>query len=197
MLTSGTLMNPKHPVYIISKGRWDSRHTSTALEKMNMPYSIVVEEDEYDKYASVIDKDKLLILPKKYIENYDSCTLDQGTGSGPARNFCWEHALENGATSHWLLDDNIKAFGRINRNLYIHVTSGTIFKAAEDFIERYEKVNWIEYYKSLPFNKSALALYEWSPIAEELKTLDRKIVLNSMILKWENVQKDFTKLLNF
>ena len=51
-------MNPKHPVYIISKGRWDSRHTSTALEKMNMPYQIVVEEQEYDQYASVIDKDK-------------------------------------------------------------------------------------------------------------------------------------------
>ena len=123
MLTSGTLMNPKHPVYIISKGRWDSRHTSIALEKMNMPYSIVVEEQEYDQYASVINKDKILILPKQYIEDYDSCTTDHGTGSGPARNFCWEHALENGATSHWLLDDNIKAFGRINRNLYIHVTS--------------------------------------------------------------------------
>ena len=59
MLINGTLMNPKHPVYIISKGRWDSRHTSTALEKMNMPYSIVVEEDEYDKYARFIDKDKI------------------------------------------------------------------------------------------------------------------------------------------
>ena len=70
-------------------------------------------------------------------------------------------------------------------------------KGKKEFSERYEKINWIEYYKSLPFNKSALALYEWSPIAEELKTLDRKIVLNSMILKWENVQKDFTKLLNF
>ena len=117
-----------------------------------MPYSIVVEENEYDKYASVIDKDKILILPEQYIKDYDSCTTalyqeesfitDHGTskGSGPARNFCWEHSLENGATSHWLLDDNIKAFGRINRNLYIHVTSGTIFKAAEDFIERYENV---------------------------------------------------------
>ena len=70
-------------------------------------------------------------------------------------------------------------------------------KGKKEFLERYEKINWIEYYKSLPFNKSALALYEWSPIAEELKTLDRKIVLNSMILKWENVQKDFTKLINF
>jgi len=141
MLTSGTLMNPKHPVYIISKGRWDSRHTSKALEKMNMPYSIVIEEQEYDQYAGVIDKDKILILPEKYIKDYDSCTTDQGSnGSGPARNFCWQHSLENGATSHWLLDDNIAAFGRINRNLYVHVTSGTIFKAAEDFIERYENI---------------------------------------------------------
>ena len=64
MLTSDTLMNPKHPVYIISKGRWDSRHTSKALEKMNMPYSIVVEDYEYEQYARFIDKGKILILPK-------------------------------------------------------------------------------------------------------------------------------------
>jgi len=142
MLTSDTLMNPKHPVYIISKGRWDSRHTSKALDKMNMPYSIVVEDYEYEQYARFIDKDKILILPKRYIEDYDSCTTDQGTSNGPgaARNFCWENSLEKGATSHWVMDDNIAAFGRINRNLYIHVTSGTIFKAAEDFIERYENV---------------------------------------------------------
>ena len=56
MLIRDTLMNPKHPVYIISKGRWDSRHTSKALEKMDMPYSIVVEEQEYEQYASVIDE---------------------------------------------------------------------------------------------------------------------------------------------
>ena len=64
------------------------------------------------------------------------------------------------------------------------------------FIERLQKIDWKNYYKSLPFNKSALALYEWSPVAEELKTLDRKIVLNSMILKWENIQKEFIKLID-
>ena len=86
-------MNPKHPVYIISKGRWDSRHTSKALEKMNMPYSIVVEDDEYEQYARYINEDKILILPEKYIKDYDSCTTDQGSdGSGPARNFCWQHS---------------------------------------------------------------------------------------------------------
>ncbi len=142
MLTSNILMNPKHPVYIISKGRWDSRHTGRALDRMNMPYSIVVEDYEYEQYARFIDKDKILILPKKYIEDYDPCTTDQSKSNGPgaARNFCWEHSLEKSATSHWVMDDNIAAFGRINRNLYVHVTSGTIFKAAEDFIERYENV---------------------------------------------------------
>ena len=63
--------------------------------------------------------------------------------------------------------------------------------------ERYQKIKWEAYYKSLPFNNSSLALYEWSPIAEELKTLDRKIVLNSMILKWDNVKKEFIQLINF
>ena len=65
------------------------------------------------------------------------------------------------------------------------------------FLERYEKIDWKKYYNSLPFNPSALALYKWAPIAEELKTLDRKIVLNSMILKWDNIQKEFIKLIKF
>ena len=65
------------------------------------------------------------------------------------------------------------------------------------FLERYEKVDWKKYYSSLPFNPSALALYKWAPIAEELKTLDRKIVLNSMILKWDNIKDEFIKLIKF
>ena len=70
-------------------------------------------------------------------------------------------------------------------------------KGKEKFKERLQKINWKEYYKSWPFNESALALYEWSPVAQELKTLDRKIVLNSMILKWENIQEEFIKLIKF
>ena len=70
-------------------------------------------------------------------------------------------------------------------------------KAKNDFDKRYKEVDWNKYHNSLPFNSSALALYEWSPIAEELKTLDRKIVLNSMILKWDNIKKEFNELINF
>ena len=64
------------------------------------------------------------------------------------------------------------------------------------FEKRLQKIDWKTYYKSWPFNESALALYEWAPIADELKTLDRKIVLNSMILKWDNVKKEFEKLIS-
>ena len=69
--------------------------------------------------------------------------------------------------------------------------------ARKSFDERLEKINWNEYYQDLPFNPSALSLYKWAPIAEELKTLDRQIVLNSMILKWDIIKKEFVSLIQF
>ena len=71
-----------------------------------------------------------------------------------------------------------------------------ISKGKVSFGDRLNKINWKTYYNSWPFNESALALYEWAPIANELKTLDRKIVLNSMILKWDNIKKEFEKLIS-
>ena len=71
-----------------------------------------------------------------------------------------------------------------------------VLKAKEKFTERVKKIDWNTYYKSLPFNESALTLYEWAPVAEELKTLDRKIVLNSMILKWDNIKDELKKLIS-
>ena len=70
-----------------------------------------------------------------------------------------------------------------------------ILRAKEKFKERLEKIDWSTYYKSWPFNESTLTLYEWAPVAEELKSLDRKIVLNSMILKWDNIKDEFAKLI--
>ena len=72
-----------------------------------------------------------------------------------------------------------------------------IDEAKKNFDERYKKINWESYYNDLPFNPSALSLYKWAPIAEELKSLDRKIVLNSMILKWDIIRKEFENLIEF
>ena len=72
-----------------------------------------------------------------------------------------------------------------------------IEEAKNKFEERYKNINWNSYYDDLPFNLSALSLYKWAPIADELKTLDRKIVLNSVILKWDVVKKEFKERIKF
>ncbi len=81
----------------------------------------------------------------------------------------------------------------LNKELENGMPKEIVDKARISFIERFEKIKWEDHYKSLPFNESALALYNWAPIANELKTLDKKIVLNSMILKWDNIKEEFSK----
>ena len=72
-----------------------------------------------------------------------------------------------------------------------------IEEAKKKFDERLQSINWDNYYKDLPFNLSALSLYDWAPIADDLKMLDRKIVLNSVILKWDIVKKEFKERVKF
>ncbi len=122
-------MNPRYPVYVISKGRWESRLTAKALEAIGVPYRIVVEPQEAEQYETVLPG-RVLELPFSNL----------GQGSIPARNWVWEHALAAGAERHWILDDNIRGFYRLNDNLKTPVASGTIFYAAEEFVDRYENV---------------------------------------------------------
>jgi hypothetical protein len=121
---------PKYPIYIISKGRWESRLTAKSLEKMDVPYHIVVEPQEYDNYAAVIDQSKILTLPFSNL----------GQGSIPARNWVWDHAIATGVYRHWIMDDNINGFFRLYRNIKTPCSTGAIFRASEDFVDRYENV---------------------------------------------------------
>ena len=95
------------------------------------------------------------------------------------------------------MDKAKKIYEKILHNeLNNNMPANIIDNGKEIFNKRLQKIEWKNYYKSWPFNESALALYEWAPVAKELKILDRKIVLNSMILKWENIQKEFIKLID-
>ena len=67
-------------------------------------------------------------------------------------------------------------------------------KGKKNFLARLDKVNFINYYLNDPFKESGQALYYWSPIADELKSLDKKIVLNSIHLKWGLMKDEFKKL---
>jgi hypothetical protein len=72
-----------------------------------------------------------------------------------------------------------------------------IEETKKNFNERLQNIKWDNYFNDLPFNPSALSLFKWAPIADDLKTLDRKIVLNSMILKWDIVKKEFQERIKF
>ena len=96
------------------------------------------------------------------------------------------------------IDQSKEIFSKILENeISNKMPVDIIEEAKKNFNERVQNINWEIYYKDLPFNPSALSLYKWAPIAEELKTLDRKIVLNSMILKWDIIKKEFEKLIEF
>lgn len=123
-------MIPKYPVYVISKGRWERRKTSRFLEKAATPYRIVVEPQERDAYASVIDPAKILTLPFSNL----------GQGSIPARNWVWEHSVSEGHARHWILDDNISGLSYFNRNQRNYLRTGTGFAVMEEFVDRYSNV---------------------------------------------------------
>ena len=134
---------PQFPLYIPSRGRWETRYTSKALDAMGVSYLIVVEKQEYIKYAKEVGKKKILVLDSSYQDKYDTCDDlgdSKSKGPGPARNFIWEHSISEGHKWHWVMDDNITEFYRLNRNIKYRVSDGTIFRCMEDFILRYENV---------------------------------------------------------
>src|SRR3990167_3681515 len=90
----------KYPIYIISKGRWKNPLTAKFLLKENIPFSIVIEPQEYDQYLTTIPKQFIKILPFSNL----------GLGSFPARNWCWDDSIQNGFEKHFLFDDNIRGF---------------------------------------------------------------------------------------
>lgn len=123
--------HPQFPVYVISKGRSDLRqHTAVFLQEDGVEHRIVVEPQEADAYAERFGADRLLILPFSNL----------GLGGIPARNFCWEHALEAGADRHWILDDNIQQMERVTRGRRHRVSSAIALDCAEEFTLRYTNV---------------------------------------------------------
>lgn len=162
-------MNPEYPVYIVSKGRWEKRMTVKALEAIGVPYRVVVEPQEFDNYAAVIDPAKIAVLPFQ----------DLGQGSIPARNWVWEDAKQRGFARHWILDDNIRQFHRYLYGKHV-VTSGTIFKCAEDFVNRYENVGLagFQYSCFFAYNRNK------TPVVVNTRIYSCILIDNSMPLRW-------------
>ena len=98
------MLQVKSPIYIISKGRWERPLTANIFLKNNIDFLMAVEPQEFDSYKNKIPEKNLLKLPFSNL----------GLGSYPARNYCWEHSIENGHEKHFLFDDNIQSFARLS-----------------------------------------------------------------------------------
>ena len=166
--------------FIQTKSAWVTQVTLYSYLKTRMGTRYVLHFDN-DVFMSSLD------IAKWNIYSVALQDLTFFTFSYLRVNFNYQDINQAKEIFNKILDDEIS-----NR-----MPPDIIDEAKKTFSERLNNLNWETYFKDLPFNPSALSLYKWAPIAEELKTLDRKIVLNSMILKWDIIKKEFEKLIEF
>lgn len=117
----------KYPIFIPTKGRFETRMTARALDAIGVDYTEVIEEADEANYRSAGSK-SLLVMPQ------------HNKGLVVTRNWIWDYAASLGVKRFWTMDDNIKAFYRYNRNLKVKCASGEFLRAMEDFVERYSNV---------------------------------------------------------
>ena len=148
--------------------------------RMGHKYTIMVDDDVYSKSINIAKWNIYMVA-------LADCTFYVFS------NLMIEKNLKNNDSKEIYLNiiDSEKENG-LSDEIYI--------KAKENFLRRYENVDFNKYYLEDPFKESCYALYHWAPVADELKNLDKKIVLNSMSLKWNLAVEEFktlTKKLNF
>ena len=122
-------MNPEYPIFIPTKGRYDYMYTIPALESKGVPYTAVIEKQEYTHYSKVIDPKKILVLPH------------QNEGLTVTRNWIWDYVQNELKSPYfWTMDDNIKDFYRLHKNMFWSVKSGTFLRVIEDFAQRFKNL---------------------------------------------------------
>ena len=186
-------MMPRFPLYVPSKSRSDSRLTVKALEEMRIPYHVVVEEQQYDDYAAVIDPANILVLDPEYQRKYD--TFDdlgdtKSKGPGAARNFIWDYAISQGAEWHWVMDDNIRGWYRLNRNQAIKCGDGAPFYFMEEFCLRYTNIAMAgpNYYMFAPRKAKQ------PPLVMNTRIYSCNLIRNDVPFRWRGRYNEDTDL---
>lgn len=169
-------MNPKYQIYIPSKGRFKTRFTVKALERLRVPFKVVIEPSEYDAYAEFITPEKLLVLPADSFQLFN------------ARNWIKNYSISKGESKHWQIDDNIFSFFRLNRNQQIKVTSGTIFRCAEDFTDRYENIP----FAGFNYHTFAIERRSMMPFRLNTRIYSCTLVDNKFDFRWRSLYNDDT-----
>lgn len=120
----------KYPIYIVSKGRFKNPLTAKIFMKEGIPFRVMVEPQEYEDYCRA--------LGAKHILKTSFSNL--GLGSFPARNAIWEHSISEGHSKHFIFDDNIRKFDRLNQGKRTACSAREALIALQEFTDRYSNV---------------------------------------------------------
>ncbi len=175
-------MNPKYPIYIPTKNRSDTRLTVKALQRMKVPFFVVIEPHENDLWTPHVDEESILHLPWSKPES--------STELVNARNWIKNHSASTGVKRHWQFDDNINAFCRLNRNSKIRVDSGTMIRCAEDFVDRYTNVGLA----GLNYRFFAPQRTQQPAFRVNRRIYSCTLVLNELEHEWRGIYNDDTDL---
>ena len=182
--SSGPKTMPKYPIYVPTKGRWETAFTIKSLEMLGVPYYAVVQPQEAEYYKAVVKTGAILRLPEG---------LD---GLVPTRNWIKDHSIDVlGAARHWQIDDNIGGrpqggFYRLYQNLKVPVSSGAIFRAMEDFSDRYENV----VVSGPNYFMFASRKSELPPLTINTRVYSCSLINNAFPYRWRGVYNDDTDL---
>lgn len=170
---------PKYPVYIISKGRWENPMTARFMQRDGVPFFMVIEPQEEEQYRAALGPDaKILVLPFSNL----------GLGSIPARNFCWEHSIQNGYERHWIFDDNIRGIRRCHRGERLCYPAGPALLACETFTDRYENI------AISGMNYSMFAIDNNSPFRINCHVYSSLLIQNNLSYRWRGRYNEDTDL---
>lgn len=162
----------KYPIYIVSKDRADTRYTAKALDLLGIDYFVAVEPQDVEAYEKTHAGTRGTILELPF--------SNHGLGPGPARNWCWEHSRARGDRRHWVMDDNIFEFWRFYENSRIKFTTGSFFRAWEDFNDRFINVPM----SGLQYKFFVMDDYDYKPVLFNTRLMSCMLIENSWPHQW-------------
>lgn len=172
-------MKPRYPVYVPSKGRYENCLTAKFLTRDEVPFKLVIEESEYDQYASRFGEDHILVLP---FENQGSVI--------PARNWIKAHATEGGHLRHWQLDDNMRCMKRRWKGRRIPCNGNIALSVTEDFVDRYENIA----IAGLNYEMFVVNGLDIPPFVLNCHVYSCSLILNSLPHEWRGVYNEDTDI---
>lgn len=165
----------KYPIYIPTKGRYESMYTMRALENLEVPYICLVEPQEVELY-----KKELKARDYKWYHILELPFSNHGKGSGPARNFAWEHSKAHGFRRHWVMDDNIFEFWRFFNNSRIKFDTGSFFRAWEDWNDRFLNLKM----SGLQYKFFVMDSYHYKPVLLNSRLMSCILIENDLEHRW-------------